>query len=211
MLEHNAAIEHINTRLLLLGYYLYVGYPNGVAEVSGAGLRSPTFPPPPKYNNNASSPYYKTCRVSPIVNILIFTSTSRYYFRLKTKEWSTFFRMGILFFNYAVTRSRCNRCSHARNENIISLWVVENTILNAILLQLRLYYNAKVKELSLSQLEVVVLVYDSNSGSSSFSTSKLEVLTTDYKMDMKTEGWQRWEAVLPSHIQLRSVDQCKSA
>lgn len=22
---------------------------------------------------------------------------------------------------------------------------------------------------------------------------------------MKTEGWQRWEAVLPSHIQLRSV------
>ena len=55
-----------------IGHYLYVGYPNGVTtEVSGAGLRSPSFPPPPKYNNNASSPYYKSCRVCNVLKPII--------------------------------------------------------------------------------------------------------------------------------------------
>jgi hypothetical protein len=30
----------------------------------GATLRSPVFPPPPSYNNNVTSVYYKSCRVS---------------------------------------------------------------------------------------------------------------------------------------------------
>ena len=61
-------------------------------------------------------------------------------------------------------------------------------------------------ELSLSQLEVVVLYFNDSHSGSSYS-SQPHFLTNEYRIDMKTEGWQRWEAVLPSHIQLRSVDQ----
>ena len=56
--------------LLFSGHYLYVGYLNGeTTDFSGASLRSPTFPPPPKYNNNASSPFYRSCRVKSYFTI----------------------------------------------------------------------------------------------------------------------------------------------
>ena len=73
--------------------------------------------------------------------------------------------------------------------------------------QVRLYYNAKV-DLSLSQLEVMVMYFnESQQGGSSYSSTPMHFLTSSYRMDMKTEGWQRWEALLPPHIQLRLVDR----
>ena len=47
-------------------------------EVSGTVLRSPTFPPPPKYNNDASSPYYRSCRVSLKVSPKFFSNMVYY-------------------------------------------------------------------------------------------------------------------------------------
>ena len=72
-----------------------------------------------------------------------------------------------------------------------------------------MYYNAKIAGVGLSQLEVVVLYFNDSLSGSGYS-SETHFLTSEYQMDMKTEGWQRWEAVLPSHRQLRSVDQYKS-
>ena len=63
--------------------------------------------------------------------------------------------------------------------------------------QIRLYYNAMV-ELSLSQLEVIVH-YFNESG----YAPRPRYLTSEYRMNIKNEGWNRWEAVLPSDIQLR--------
>ena len=71
--------------------------------------------------------------------------------------------------------------------------------------QIRMYYNAKIHGINLSQLEVVVMYFNDSLSGSDYS-SRTHFLTSEYQMDMKTEGWQRWEAVLPSHIQLRSVD-----
>ena len=67
-----------------------------------------------------------------------------------------------------------------------------------------MYYNAKIHGINLSQLEVVVMYFNDSLSGSDYS-SRTHFLTSEYQMDMKTEGWQRWEAVLPSHIQLRSV------
>lgn len=49
----------------ILGNYLYLEY-NGsrVGNFQTAMLRSPTFPPQPKYNANATSKYFESCRVS---------------------------------------------------------------------------------------------------------------------------------------------------
>ena len=53
-------------------------------------------------------------------------------------------------------------------------------------------------ELSLSQLEVIVH-YFNESG----YAPRPRYLTSEYRMNIKNEGWNRWEAVLPSDIQLR--------
>ena len=51
-----------------LGHYLYVGYPNGIPKTENlVVLRSPTFSPPPKYNNDPNSPHYRSCRVSNLL------------------------------------------------------------------------------------------------------------------------------------------------
>ena len=51
------------------GHYLYVEYRDGeVSHHRGAALRSPVFPPPPRYNaekaDQERSKYYASCRVS---------------------------------------------------------------------------------------------------------------------------------------------------
>ena len=49
--------------LLLSGHYLYVEYENGeMTGFHGATIRSPKFPPPPKYNAKKGQ-FYQSCKV----------------------------------------------------------------------------------------------------------------------------------------------------
>jgi hypothetical protein len=44
---------------------MYVEYEHGdLTGFHGATVRSPKFPPPPRYNADENSRYYQTCKVS---------------------------------------------------------------------------------------------------------------------------------------------------
>ena len=58
-----ALIAFFNLKVDFLGHYLHVSLDT---ERKTAVLISPEFPPPPKYHSNASSPFYKSCKVSTI-------------------------------------------------------------------------------------------------------------------------------------------------
>jgi hypothetical protein len=40
----------------------------------------------------------------------------------------------------------------------------------------------------------------------SYSSSRPRYLTFDYPMNMNQDGWNRWEAIFPTDIQLRLVE-----
>ena len=89
-LEHNISLKHDLFLLpYLLGHYLFVEYRTSdrIGFLKGAMLKSPSFPPPPKYNNIKTSKFYRSCKVRRSYYVMFCHQLSRQnrsFFLVKT-------------------------------------------------------------------------------------------------------------------------------
>ena len=67
--------------VICLGHYLYVEYERGDRTgFHGATIKSPKFPPPPKYNAR-KGPFYQSCKVRTTENISSLISAKKIAYR----------------------------------------------------------------------------------------------------------------------------------